>query len=59
MELKKRKQLKNTNVQRVPFERIIKEVFNKYRDNVVCGKDIMDKIIDDVTSGIRDQIKEE
>ncbi|KAA3615804.1 MAG: hypothetical protein D8M58_16585 [Calditrichaeota bacterium] len=58
MELKKRKQTKNPNIQREPFEKIVKDVFNKYRDNVVCASDIMDRIIEDVTAKIRDQLKE-
>ena len=58
MESKKRKQLKNPNIQREPFEKIVKDVFNKYRDNVACAEDIMDNIIEDVTSSIRDQLKE-
>ncbi len=59
MELKKRKQQKNLNIQREPFEKIIKDVFNHYRDNVACASDIMDKIIEDVTNKIRNQLKEE
>ena len=59
MELKKRKQPKNPNIQREPFEKIVKDVFGKYRDNVACAEDIMDNIINDVTSKIRDQLKEE
>jgi hypothetical protein len=59
MDLKKRKQIKNPKIQREPFEKIIKDVFNKYRDNVACANDIMDSIIDEVTSRIRNQLKEE
>ncbi len=58
MELKKRKQTKSPNIHREPFEKIIQDVFNRYRDNVVCASDIMDKIIEDVTCKIRDQLTE-
>lgn len=58
MDLKKRKHLKNPNVQREPFEKIIKDVFDKYRDNVACSNDIMNNIIEDVTGRIRDQLTE-
>ena len=59
MELKRRKKPKDPNVNRESFEKIVKDVFKRYRDNVACADDIMDRIINDVTSKIRDQIKEE
>jgi histone H3/H4 len=59
MELKKRKQPKNPNIQRNPFEKIIKDVFEKYRDNVACAADVMDEIIDQVTEKIRAQLHED
>ncbi len=59
MKLKKRKQPKNPSIQREPFEKIIKDVFEKYRDNVACASDVMDEIIDQVTEKIRAQLHEE
>jgi hypothetical protein len=59
MDLKKRKQTKNQSIQCEPFEKIIKDVFNKYRDNVACASDVMDEIIDQVTQKIRAQLHEE
>ena len=45
------------NLERKAFEDIIREVFQKYKDNMMCSQDTVDSIIKDATNEIRGQLK--
>ncbi len=45
------------NLERKAFEDIIREVFQKYKDNMMCSQDTVDSIIRDATREIRHQLK--
>ncbi len=44
-------------LERKAFEEIIRQTFSRYKDNLMCSQDTMDKIISDVTKEIRDQLQ--
>ena len=47
----------NEYLERKAFEDIIKNTFQKYRDNLMCSQEIMDSIINDATKEIREQLQ--
>lgn len=53
---KKRKPLKSPDLTRVPFEQIVKDVFDAYKDNMVCSKDTREAITAQITQQIRKQL---
>ena len=44
-------------LERAAFEEIIKEVFAKYRDNLMCSQSILDEITIDASKKIREQLQ--
>ena len=44
-------------LERKAFEEIIRNTFEKYRDNLMCSQDTMDDIIVDATREIREQLQ--
>ena len=54
---KKRTKMINPETGRLVFEEIIQNTFKKYRDNIVCSDDIIQKIKDDIAQQIRTQLK--
>jgi len=44
-------------LERKAFEEIIRQTFTRYKDNLMCSQDTMDKIISEVTKDIRDQLQ--
>ena len=55
---RRRKHKINAEVERIPFERIVKETFQKYKDNIMCSQETIDNMINDITEKIREQLKE-
>lgn len=53
---KKRKPLKNTSVQRIPFEHIITTVLDHYKDNIICSDETRKRIVHEISKEIRDQL---
>ena len=47
----------NQYLERKAFEQIIRQTFEKYKDNLMCSRDTMDSIIQDVTKEIRQQLQ--
>jgi len=45
------------DLERKAFEEIIRQTFNRYRDNLMCSQDTMDHIIDDAAKEIRSQLQ--
>ena len=44
-------------LEREAFEKIIKNVFSKYRDNLMCSQSILDSITIDAARRIREQFQ--
>jgi hypothetical protein len=44
-------------LERKAFEEIIRQTFNRYKDNLMCSQDTIDHIIEDVTKEIRKQLQ--
>jgi len=44
-------------LERKAFEQIVREVFMKYRDNIMCSEIIMENIIKDSSKKIREQLQ--
>ena len=44
-------------LERLPFEIIIKEIFTRYKDNLMCSKETIDKITQDASKQIREQLQ--
>ena len=44
-------------LERKAFEKIIHDVFSKYKDNLMCSDDIMNSIIKEATIQIREQLQ--
>lgn len=44
------------NLERKAFEDIIRDTFNKYKDNLMCSQETMDDIIVEATQEIREQL---
>jgi len=45
------------DLERKAFEDIIRKIFVKYKDNLMCSQDTMDDIIVDATQEIRQQLQ--
>ena len=45
------------DLERKAFEDIIRNTFEKYKDNLMCSQDTMDDIIVDATREIREQLQ--
>ena len=44
-------------LERAAFEEIIKNVFAKYRDNLMCSQKILDEITTEASKQIREQLQ--
>jgi hypothetical protein len=53
----KPKRMITENLERKAFEKIIHDVFSKYKDNLMCSQSILDSIIKDSTEQIRQQLQ--
>jgi hypothetical protein len=47
----------NETLQRLPFETIFKEIFARYKDNLMCSQETIDKITLDAAKQIREQLQ--
>lgn len=47
----------NETLQRLPFETIIKEIFARYKDNLMCSQDTIDQITKDTSKQIRELLQ--
>jgi hypothetical protein len=45
------------DLERKAFEEIIRQTFNRYKDNLMCSQDTIDQIIKDATKEIRSQLQ--
>ena len=55
--MERRKKWINPNIERKAFENIIREVFMRYKDNLLCSEDTIEEIIKDATRRIRNQLQ--
>ena len=55
--MEKSKRMITDTLERKAFEQLIRNVFNKYKDNMMCSKDTMEEIITDDTKKIREQLQ--
>jgi hypothetical protein len=53
----KPKRMVTEQLERKAFEKIIHDVFSKYKDNLMCSQTILDSIIKDTTIQIREQLQ--
>ena len=53
----KPKRMITEQLERQAFEKIIHDVFSKYKDNLMCSQSILDSIIKDATIQIRLQLQ--
>lgn len=53
----KPKRMVNDDLERKAFEKIIHDVFSKYKDNLMCSQSILDEIARDATKQIRQQLQ--
>jgi hypothetical protein len=53
---KKRKPIKKTGVHRIPFEQIVSDVLEHYKDNIIYSKETKDKVIQEIVKRIREQL---
>ncbi len=44
-------------LERAAFEKIITDVFAKYRDNLMCSQKILDEIVVDASKQVREQLQ--
>jgi hypothetical protein len=47
----------NDYLERKAFEDIIRQTFLRYKDNMMCSQDTLEKIINNVTTEIRQQLQ--
>ena len=55
--MNKPKRMITEELERKAFEKIIHDVFSKYKDNLMCSQAILDSIIKDATDQIRLQLQ--
>ena len=55
--MEKTKRMITETLERLPFERIIMEVFSHYRDNLMCSGDTIESITKEATIKIREQLQ--
>lgn len=55
--MEKTKRMITETLERLPFERIIKDVFSRYKDNLMCSGDTIESITNDATIRIREQLQ--
>jgi hypothetical protein len=55
--MEKTKRMINENLERLPFETILREVFAKYRDNMMCSSETVENITQDAALKIREQLR--
>lgn len=53
----KTKRMITDTLERKDFESVIRNVFSKYKDNMMCSNDTMEDIIKDASKEIRDQLQ--
>jgi len=53
----KPKRMITEELERKAFEKIIHDVFSKYKDNLMCSQSILDSITEDATIQIRQQLQ--
>jgi hypothetical protein len=53
----KPKRMITEQLERKAFEKIIRDVFAKYRDNLMCSQAILDSISKDASAEIRGQLQ--
>ena len=53
----KPKRMITEELERKAFEKIIHDVFSKYKDNLMCSQSILDSITEDATIQIRLQLQ--
>jgi len=53
----KPKRMITEQLERKAFEKIIHDVFSKYKDNLMCSQSILDSITKDATIQIRQQLQ--
>ena len=53
----KPKRMINEQLERKAFEKIIHDVFSKYRDNLMCSQSILDSISKDASVQIHQQLQ--
>ena len=51
------KRMITETLERLPFEKILKDVFARYKDNLMCSGDTIESITKDVTFQIREQLQ--
>ena len=51
------KRMITDTLERKDFESVIRNVFSKYKDNMMCSSDTMEDIIKDASKEIRDQLQ--
>jgi len=52
-----KKRMIDENTERMAFEKVVHDIFQKYRDNIMCSQSILDEITVKVTNEIRQQLK--
>jgi len=55
--MEKTKRMISETLERLPFETILKDVFAKYRDNLMCSSETLDNITKEATNRIREQLQ--